>query len=295
VSGTVGKVVSGLAASVSLAALVACGDADPQSPQRRRIEQARRQELYDRADRAFAAAYLWRPSSETSDAERLDAAPLLMQETGGARGEREPDPFGALEWDERGASRVVAAPPTVYFLDSTVEIGDRSYGQRTYRWWYPAPSGTTAPATQGIRVTSGQDEFPAVYEVLSDSSGARLIFVATAVEQAAAEEYGPPLPGRRFAIERAVEDAPDVIVAGVLESGPTPLGPFVYLSKQTRDVGTLICRCMPSQVDVVLDSTEYRLISLSAEELPGWPTPSWLRPDEAGSLQSVLRLPSRGL
>jgi len=104
------------------------------------------------------------------------------------------------------------------------------------------------------------DGFPVVYEVLRDSSGARVLYVDSALEEQAAVEHGAPLPGRRFAIERSADHAPDTIVAGILEPGPVPLGPFVYLDAAGLDAVGLICRCMPSRVDAIRENAEYRLV-----------------------------------
>jgi hypothetical protein len=56
-----------------------------------------------------------------------------------------------------------------------------------------------------------------------------------------------------------VEAAPDVIVARVIDDGPIPMGPIVYLSAETRQVSTLICRCMPAQARRLLVTGTYNL------------------------------------
>jgi hypothetical protein len=234
------------------------------------LDDDERRALYDRADRSFAAGVLLKPVAVSADETETDLAPLLLQQA-------DPSEFGA-----KRPERVVSV------LSGTVKIGTTSYEQRTYLWSHPALSTGDRPVAQGVRMTLGSDGFPAIYEVLTDSSGARPIFVTTVLEDAASAEFGDPLEGRRFAIERAVEDAPDVIVPGILEPGPTPLGPFVYLTEPAHDVATLICRCMPSQVEVILDSLEYRL------EPVGDHDPSEIA-KEALSLDQSLRLPSSAL
>ena len=57
-----------------------------------------------------------------------------------------------------------------------------------------------------------------------------------------------------------MEAAPDVIVARVIEDGPVPMGPIVYLSAGTRQVSTLICRCMPAQARKLLATRTYDLL-----------------------------------
>ena len=187
--------------------------------------------LYERADGTFAAGLLLKPSSEN------ELAPLLMLEV-------EPD----------SSSDSGVPIPVVHEHVGSVEILGERYEQRIYFW-----------GSQGLRVTLGRDGFPAVYEVLSDSSGARLLFVTENLEGAAASDFGDPLEGRRFAVERRVEAAPQAVVAGILEPGPVPLGPFVYLTR-SGDVASVICRCMESRVETVVDSLEYELRPL--EEVP---------------------------
>ncbi len=113
---------------------------------------------------------------------------------------------------------------------------------------------------QGIRITLNSAGQPALWEVLTDSSGAELIFVSHSLEAAALAEFGKPLPGRRYAIERSMEEAPNVIVARVIDDGPVAMGPMVYLSAGTRTVSTLICRCMPAQVRKLVATATYDLL-----------------------------------
>ena len=77
---------------------------------------------------------------------------------------------------------------------------------------------------QGIRITLNSAGQPAIWEVLADGSGAELIFVSQSLEAAALAEFGKPLPGRRYAIERSVEEAPSVVVARVIDDGPMAHG-----------------------------------------------------------------------
>jgi hypothetical protein len=205
--------------------------------------------VYDRTDLDLDAGFLFKPAEGTAEGDPWTLAPLLIREV---RPEEEVD---------------AAGPPSgtavVYYAPSTVGIGGSEYSQWSYLWSDPA-----YPNTQGIRITVGADGFPAIYEILRDSSGARLIFVAAAVEMRAGEAYGAAMPGRRFAVERSVEQAPDVVVGGVLESGPIPLGPFVYLWGESGNVDTVICRCMPSRVISIPSTTTYDLAPLEPGSAP---------------------------
>jgi hypothetical protein len=120
------------------------------------------------------------------------------------------------------------------------------------------------------------------------------------LERAAAAEHGPPLRGRRFAVERSAAETPDVLVARLIDDGPIPMGPMVYVEAQANLISTVLCRCMPAQVRHIVENNFYEL--LPVQSLPE--TPDFLNPDAAkavqvlralveggGDLGQVLRLP----
>ncbi|NIM02192.1 MAG: hypothetical protein GTN89_15710 [Acidobacteria bacterium] len=198
--------------------------------------------VYERTDRDFESAVMFRPDDATAEDPAHVLAPLIVVENGAAG----------------------STPPEVTFAKT--EDG------WVYRWTDPASG-----IEQGIRVTLGADGFPAIFEVLHDSSGARLLFVEMSLEQQAADAFGPPLPGRRFSIERGIEETPDVVVGATFEPGTTPLGPFVYLWSEGYDVNVVLCRCMAPRVFDIVDSIAYTLT-------PG--DPADMRPsDPAGALR----------
>ena len=97
------------------------------------------------------------------------------------------------------------------------------------------------------------------------------------------------------------------IETSVLDDGPVPMGPIVYLEAGTRLVGTIICRCMPSQVDEFTETPYYDLLPLddlaeSGADLRGWFDQqrrlgyhlSFMLDDEDPSerLENCLRLPA---
>jgi hypothetical protein len=228
-----------------------------------RWDPASRARVYDRTDRDFESGLLWRPEE----------------------GEESPQRALAPLWVEQVSSDGVpdGAQPIVRFSSGVTRLAGREHTTWTYAWY---PRG--GAATQGLRMTLGSDGFPLIYEVLRDSAGARLIFVDAALEERAARDHGAALPGRRFAVERSVEEAPRVVVGGLLEPGPIPMGPFVYLWETTADVNLVLCRCMPSRVDAILESRPYRL-----EAMPdGGAGPEWLDEGSGASLDAFLRLPT---
>jgi hypothetical protein len=163
---------------------------------------------------------------------------------------------------------------------------------------------TVGLALQGVRMTLNSAGRPAVWEVLADSSGVEVIFVSRSLESAALAEFGKPPPGRRYAVERGLEESSGVVVARVIEDGPIAMGPMVYLSAGSRSVSTLICRCMAAQAKQLVETKNYELFPV----LVGSPSPSLLRaraqmgsrpafwPGDGqsdGRLEKCLRLPEK--
>ncbi len=181
-------------------------------------------------------------------------APLLLRER--------LEVSGGADWVE---------VPSLHFSEGSETLHGRSYTQWTYRWRLDlAPDGTVGSSPwQGIRITLNTAGDPVIWEVLRDSSRASLVFVARSLEAAAFREFGSVLPGRRFAIERGLTDARDVVVARVIEDGPVPMGPILHLRAATGDISTLICRCMPPQVKELAGQGEYELLPASSDGLDG--------------------------
>lgn len=150
----------------------------------------------------------------------------------------------------------------VYSAFSRVTISGVDYDQVLYAWWYPmkrlgADDGYGFGA--GVSVTVGADGFPLLWEVISNPCG-RVFFVSQSLEDAARGELGPPLPGRRFSIERDREETPRVVVAGIIEDGPVPMGPYIYLRLEMYPkITTILCRCSPSQFTEIAETVEYDL------------------------------------
>lgn len=149
----------------------------------------------------------------------------------------------------------------------------------TYVWFSPDADKTPSRTLQGVRLTLNARGEPVIWEVLRDNSGAHLVFAAQSLETAARKAFGPPLPGRRFAVENDIAESPRVVVARVIDDGPVPMGPVVHLRAGTENVATLICRCMTVQTRQVVTNELYELRPLSALRgkmaLPqcAWPSP----------------------
>ena len=197
----------------------------------------------ERTERDFESAVLFRPLDDDERTDAINRAPLLMLEQGAAGAE----------------------PPTVAYRSDA--------SSWTFYWW-----GGAMQQSQAIHATLDADGFPIAYEVFRDSTGAQLLFADLEAEMAA----GDPLEGRRYALEPAFEEQPALLVGGLYEPGPQPLGPFVYLWQTTNDINVILCRCMPALVFDIVDSIGYRLepaenVTLPAE-LAAW------SPQPAGDL-----------
>ena len=235
------------------------------------------QEFYQRTTNEFACAEYYKPVESKTKTNELSftLAPLILQQVKNAKELPSlPDQFGTLSLSN-GSPVLDQSRPTIYWEADIVPVNGMAHARFSYAWCYsPRPGESEARQRaddvsperaeaglplQGIRITLNSAGQPVIWEVLADSSGARLFFVSQNLEAAAIAEFGKPLPGRRYSIERSVEAAPDVIVARVIDDSPVPMGPIVYLSAGTRQVSTLICRCMPAQVGKLLATGTYNL------------------------------------
>ena len=237
-------------------------------------------EIYDRATNEFAEVHFFKPAESRTNDLSFTLAPLIIQDVNRAiEPLSSPDRFGMLSVSNR-APVLDRSRPAIYWEADTVQVRGKAHARFSYVWCYSPGSGgsergpgadgvptarTNFPLPlQGIRITLDSAGQPVIWEVLADNSGAKLIFVSRGLEAAAAAEFGKPLSGRRYAIECSVETAPEVIVARVIDDGPVAMGPIVYLSAGTREVSTLICRCMPAQARKLQATSPYDLLPFQA-------------------------------
>ena len=277
-------------------------------------------EIYQRATNEFAEADFFKPAEPKTNDLTSSLTPLILQEVNGAK---EPPPqldwFGTLSLSN-GVLVLDRSHPAIYWQADSIQLKGRAHTRFSYLWCYstgasgskrglgneyPSPGqAETSLALQGIRITLNSAGQPVIWEVLADSSGTQVIYVSQNLEAAAVAEFGQPLPGRRYAIERSPEDAPKVIVARIIDDGPVAMGPIVYLSVGARAVTTLICRCMPAQAKRLLVTSAYDLLPFQAttaqslltqvRALARQQTAFWLDdPPSSDPLEKRLRLPSR--
>jgi len=267
-----------------------------------------RERIYARATNEFRLAALFKPRGTNEDELSFKLAPLILQEvSNGAAELAKSQVFGTLTGNN-GAEAVDRRRPAVYYHASTAMANGRPHARLCYFWFYsadPVASGPSLPA-QGIRITLDSSGQPAIWEMLADSSDLNLIFISQKLESAAAAQFGAVLPGRRFAVERGTNDAPQAVVARVLDDAPLPMGPIIYLDAQSRSASTVTCRCMPVQVRQLARTETYDLLSMDSvlhlwpvrpHEEKGTETPRFaFWPGEAQreqKLERCLRLPSQ--
>lgn len=217
----------------------------------------------------FDQAHLIKPRENPDQPLAYSLAPLVLQET---RGTNAPAVF-----------------TNVFFQVGAVQLGGRTHALITYWWQYDHPkaqprpperqppvrrgpearllkragSETGAPnrlTAQGVRLTLDSRGFPVIYEVLGHTGRVAQIFVNQSLEAAARAEFGRALPGRQFAIERSVSDAPDIVVPRVIEDPPAVMGPIIYLHEVNQAVATVICRCMPAEAKTLTGQSFYELV-----------------------------------
>ena len=227
-------------------------------------------EYYKRTLTEFDRALFYKPAQNTHEDHEditLMMAPLIIgQVIKPADHKLAQNSFGEVYVDAPGRVSIDTARPTIYTDITVTEIDGEPYDQILYVWWYETEYAQHPDDTlslRGIRITLGKDGFPLVCEILDDDR-VDLMFVSQSLERAAKKVYGPPLSGRLYSVEREVNDTPHTVVARILEDGPVPTGPYVYLQVESKAVTTLSCRCTPSQVSHIVESTYYDLMPLEA-------------------------------
>jgi hypothetical protein len=252
-----------------------------------------RQVVYDQTVRRFERAEFFSPDPESVPGELRWMSPLIVEELDPLQEEDSPTGrFGRLETDAAGQVTVHSDQPAVYHGAQRVEVGEASFEQSTFLWFYPSAESHGEPGWRGFRMVLDQRGFAIVWELLSSEAELRVLYVSKPIEDAARRQYGSPLPERRYVVEPSVETHADLVVARIVGDGPQPMGPFLYLDYPARRVSTLICRCEPSQVALFPASHLYRLVDVQQAD------PSIRRVvDQAGNHDSggslgALRLPS---
>jgi hypothetical protein len=229
---------AGCAALVLVAGCCSKPVADAKQPE----AELQRATIEARAALVFTNAILLKPR-ETLPATDLvfTLAPLLIREVAGI----EPKSNGS--------------PTTIYYQLDAVEMAGITRPQMTYLW----SCGHGEELVRGFRLTLDARGLPAIWEVLDDRPGVRVMFVSRSLEEKARAAFGPPPGGRQFAVEQEIALSPDVVVARVNDDGPAAMGPIVHLTAPRCEISTVICRCMTTQASQLVGTDYYELKPLS--------------------------------
>lgn len=219
--------------------------------------------IQDRTQGVFDNAAYFKPNEGSGTPLFFQLAPLIVQEIGSAA-ERAPmhARIAGVEANTSRRSALGVDKPVVYTESSTAVLNGHEFQQVAYRWMYPHGGGAERGRRyrlRGYRMTLDENGFPFIWEVLDDDSNAIVLYVSRYLEDRAVARFGGPEAGRRYTVERPVDETPKIVVARLLDDGPQPMGPFVYVALEDLGVMTLTCRCMPSQVRYFSESVEYDL------------------------------------
>lgn len=213
--------------------------------------------IYVLSDLQWQRALYYKPGGAVSDLDPY-LAPLIVQEV------RPAGRLGRVGLDAAGRLVVDPRQPTVYFSRSQCLLDGRDYEQLLFVWFHAAAAAATnSPGlpVQGVRMTFNAQGQPVVWEVLASAEPTRLLFAVNSLEALARQQFGGPLPGRKYSLETELADEPSAVVARVLSDGPVPMGPIVHLLADGT-IGTLTCRCMPSQVEDFAETISYELVPI---------------------------------
>ncbi|MCB9881824.1 MAG: hypothetical protein H6834_08550 [Planctomycetes bacterium] len=211
--------------------------------------------LRARSERSFAKATYCKPHETTL----LDPywAPLVYLEQ--LDGDRTVPPFGAVSSGDADEVLVDPSRPTIYMAKHGITVGGWPATQYAFVMIFPETS-RREPKVQAVRYTYDDRGLFVCGEVYRDRSGVRLFYVAHRVEEAARAEFGGPLEGRSHAVEPSATEHPDVTVVRIVKDPAAPLGPYVYVCAEEREVTTLHCRCVASQIGDVTRQLDYELV-----------------------------------
>lgn len=224
--------------------------------------------ICQRTTNVFDLAQFYKPADTENPAPELALAPLILQQVGPSNSLQMPIPILGRLSISNAATTLDYQSSTVYCDLDTFEINGRPHTRYSYVWFSAAglrsvqrpPVAESGPVLQGVRITIDSSGLPAIWEVMTDPSAARILFVSHSLEAAAAAQYGAALPGRRYAIESTTRTTPNVVVARAIEAGAMAMGPIVYLERDAVTVSTVLCRCMPAQAKGLVSTHVYRLL-----------------------------------
>jgi hypothetical protein len=172
-------------------------------------------------------------------------APVFVQQRVNTAAQKYPypaeyDQIGEAQLKREGRGKLkafVTGPPKVYAIYQKKCIGGHDHVQLTYTAWYPAhPRMKMFDVEKAdidscvVRVTLDARNAPLFFETIAACGCFHKVFVERWIEEAAAQTYGPPEKGKKFAVERTFKDDIDWEVAGVVEQPrDRPARPVVFI------------------------------------------------------------------
>lgn len=219
------------------------------------------EEAYARAEAVFPRAVLYKPRDPSGGMLDASLAPLIVQEVADlGPNALSLSGFGLVFTAYDGRAHVDASQPTVYVDRRTGFVGGEIRQQVLLAWCHEVTlfREMSTVVCRGLRMTYDTEGYPLAWEVLDPALEADVVFVSDRVETKAGERYGTPVEGCRHHVERLDASEQRTIVARVIDDGPMPMGPYIYLDARRGEVASVLCRCMASQVKEFVATTYYQ-------------------------------------
>lgn len=221
------------------------------------------QALAKRAEERLAQAIFWKPKVPSPISLDLAQAPLFMEEKFDHTDDRN-DRSEMFLIPLRNFDHGTTNPPTVFVwpAEGLEMLNDGALSRRIFAWYQSAPKGEVdhvKPQLRGVRITYNREGLPILWEASHGPDRPLLVFVSAELERTAVEQFGPPLAGRLFAVEKPIDETPQWTVVGAVSDAATAMGPVVHIRQPSGEMSSIICRCMPSLTDEVVETRTYQL------------------------------------
>lgn len=226
----------------------------------------------ERAGETVEQAVFFKPAPDSCSASELGLMPLIVIEQSAASGKSnapgissKPQPRIVTVSEQGGELKTHSESATVYAFTTDVEIEGIPLRQWTMVWWI-APAAADGPTMAALRMTLDVHGHPIVWEAINPSHKTVGVFVAKSFAAAVRREFGDRDAESQDEIKPPIvadEARNQATLVRVLTDGPAPMGPMVYCDRNGA-ILTVVCRCMPSQVDQVMRNENYRVVRLDS-------------------------------
>ncbi len=200
-----------------------------------------------KAEKTFARIAIRHPHESNDAALITKYAPIIGVEwPTNRRYDANFDRIGGVKLSAKGQHikvRIDPTEPTVYSYETVAKIGGRRLRQLNYVWWFSErPEMSKDDPVAGhidgsmLRITLDVNDIPIFLESSLNCGCAHVVFVANRIESAAREEFGVPLTGKRFAVEKSVPGKYDVVVIDTFDTPSKLIHPIVISSAGYHEV-----------------------------------------------------------